>query len=349
LDSREVLSGVCGANDGNLRVLEGKLGGRIAARGNEIRFEGVDEAGVRRFKTMIDSLIAAVKEGESPSPEYVRALADMGNNTPGQDGGSPEALKYALELKDAEEALQGGGGQAGNGTPAYPPPGKADPMREALIRIPQGFKNVFPRGRNQAEYIRGMRSHDITFCVGPAGTGKTYLAIACALHLVLSKRIRKLVLTRPVVEAGESLGFLPGDLIQKINPYLRPLYDAMESLVPYEMIRRMEEDRIIEIAPLAYMRGRSLNDCMIILDEAQNTTKEQMKMFLTRIGEKARAVITGDITQIDLPKRVDSGLIHALSILSGIEGIHFACLHTVDVVRHPLIKKIIQAYDSKAI
>jgi phosphate starvation-inducible PhoH-like protein len=348
LDSREVLSGVCGANDGNLRVLEGKLGGRIAARGNEIRFEGVDEEGVRRFKTMIDSLIAAVKEGENPSPEYVRALADIGNNIPGKDGGSPEALGYAPALQETEEALQAGGGPAGNGTPACPPPGKADPMRDALIHIPQGFRNVFPRGRNQAEYIRGMRSHDITFCVGPAGTGKTYLAIACALHLVLSKRMRKLVLTRPVVEAGESLGFLPGDLIQKINPYLRPLYDAMESLIPYEMIRRMEEDGIIEIAPLAYMRGRSLNDCMIILDEAQNTTKEQMKMFLTRIGEKARAVITGDTTQIDLPKRVDSGLLHALSILSGIEGIHFAYLHTVDVVRHPLIKKIIQAYDSKA-
>jgi phosphate starvation-inducible PhoH-like protein len=172
------------------------------------------------------------------------------------------------------------------------------------------------------------------------------LAIAEALRLVLSKQMRKLVLTRPVVEAGESLGFLPGDLTQKINPYLRPLYDAMESLIPYELIHRMEETRSIEIAPLAYMRGRSLNDCVVILDEAQNTTKEQMKMFLTRIGERARAVITGDVTQIDLPRRVDSGLVHALSILKGVEGIHFAWLHTADVVRHPLIKKIIQAYNA---
>jgi phosphate starvation-inducible PhoH-like protein len=156
---------------------------------------------------------------------------------------------------------------------------------------------------------------------------------------------RKLVLTRPVVEAGESLGFLPGDLTQKINPYLRPLYDAMEALVPFELIRRMEEDRVIEIAPLAYMRGRSLNNCVVILDEAQNTTKEQMKMFLTRIGEGARAVVTGDVTQIDLPRRADSGLLHAVSILSGVEGIHFACLNTADVIRNPLIKKIIQAYD----
>jgi phosphate starvation-inducible PhoH-like protein len=148
-----------------------------------------------------------------------------------------------------------------------------------------------------------------------------------------------------VVEAGESLGFLPGDLAQKINPYLRPLYDAMESLIPYEVIRRMEETHTIEIAPLAYMRGRSLNDCVVVLDEAQNTTREQMKMFLTRIGEGARAMITGDPTQIDLPRRTESGLLHAISILSGIEGIHLAFLHTQDVVRNPLIKKIIAAYE----
>jgi phosphate starvation-inducible PhoH-like protein len=320
LDNRELLSGVCGANDGNLKVIEGSLGGRIAARGNEIRLEGVDETGLRHFKTMMDSLISAVREGENPSPEYVRALA----GTLGFDG------------------LAGLGGTPGEGSGQD----GMDPLRAALIHIPQGFNRVYPRSRNQARYIQGMRDHEISFCIGPAGTGKTYLAIAEALRLVLSKKLRKLVLTRPVVEAGESLGFLPGDLIQKINPYLRPLYDAMEALVPYELIHRMEETRAIEIAPLAYMRGRSLNDSMIILDEAQNTTREQMKMFLTRIGEGARAVVTGDITQIDLPKRVDSGLLHAVSVLSGVEGIHFAYLHTADVVRNPLIKKIIQAYDN---
>ena len=150
-----------------------------------------------------------------------------------------------------------------------------------------------------------------------------------------------------MVEAGESLGFLPGDLAQKINPYLRPLYDAMEALVPYETIRRLEDNRAIEIAPLAYMRGRSLNDCVVILDEAQNTSKEQMKMFLTRIGEGSQAIVTGDATQIDLPKRCESGLIHALTILSGVEGLHFSYLNTADVVRNPLIKKIIEAYDSE--
>ncbi|MDL2229673.1 PhoH family protein [Treponema sp. OttesenSCG-928-L16] len=307
LDSQAVLSGVCGSNDGNLRIIEGSLGGRIATRGNEIRLEGADEASAKRFRSMMDNLIKTVREGELPSPDYVKALAGL----PGEE------------------------------VPAR------DPLGEAAIHIPQGFGRVFPRSLNQASYIQGMRSHDITFCVGPAGTGKTYLAIAEALRLILSKKKRKLVLTRPVVEAGESLGFLPGDLAQKINPYLRPLYDAMESLIPFEIMRRMEESRIIEIAPLAYMRGRSLNDCVVILDEAQNTTKEQMKMFLTRIGEGGRAVITGDATQIDLPKRIDSGLLHAVSILSAVEGLHIAYLNTSDVVRNPLIKKIIHAYDNE--
>ncbi|MDR2258479.1 MAG: PhoH family protein [Treponema sp.] len=328
LDSGDLLSGVCGANDGNLKVIEGSLGGRIAARGNEIRLEGVDEAGVRRFKTMMDNLIAVVREGENPSPEYVRALAGTLVSGEDEDAGIP-----------AGESLS-------PGETLFPQAARRESpiFQDAVIQIPHGFRRVYPRSGNQAAYIRGMRSCDISFCVGPAGTGKTYLAIAEALRLVLSKKLRKLVLTRPVVEAGESLGFLPGDLAQKINPYLRPLYDAMESLIPFEVIRRMEESRVIEIAPLAYMRGRSLNDCVVILDEAQNTTKEQMKMFLTRIGEGARAVVTGDATQIDLPKRVDSGLLHAIDILGGVEGIYFAFLHTADVVRNPLIKKIIQAY-----
>lgn len=317
LDSGELLSGICGVNDGNLKVIECSLGGRIAARGNEIRFEGA-EAGVRCFKTMIDSLIAAVREGETPSPEYVEALA--------------------------ETLIPGGNGAVFR--PAEGPPGV---FRDAMIQIPHGFHRVYPRSKNQAAYIQGMRSRDVSFCVGPAGTGKTYLAIAEALRLLLSKKVRKLALTRPVVEAGENLGFLPGDLTQKISPYLRPLYDAMESLIPFEVIRRMEETRAIEIAPLAYMRGRSLNDCVVILDEAQNTTKEQMKMFLTRIGQGARAVVTGDVTQIDLPRKTDSGLLHAVEILRAVEGIYFAFLHTADVVRNPLIKKIIQAYDDQKI
>ena len=216
-----------------------------------------------------------------------------------------------------------------------------------VIAFTHRGKPIKAKTLGQSAYVEAIRTHDIVFSIGPAGTGKTYLAIAEALRLVLSKKMRKLVLTRPVVEAGESLGYLPGDLAQKINPYLRPLYDAMEALVPYETIRHLEETRAIEVAPLAYMRGRSLNDCAVILDEAQNTTKEQMKMFLTRIGQGARAIITGDATQIDLPRRTDSGLLHALSILSSVEGIYIAYLNTADVVRNPLIKKIIEAYDAE--
>ena len=307
LDSGDLLSGICGANDGNLKVMEDSLGGRIAARGNEIRIDGVDGNGARRFRTMMDNLISIVREGETPSPEYVGTLA--GAFSP--DGDAPSG----------------------------------DEMRDAAVRIPNGFRAVYPRGRAQAAYVRGMRDSEIAFCEGPAGTGKTFLAVAEALRLVLSKKLRRLVLTRPVVEAGESLGFLPGDLAQKINPYLRPLYDAMEALVPFEVVRRMEETRAIEIAPLAYMRGRSLRDCVVILDEAQNATREQMKMFLTRIGSGARAVVVGDVTQTDLPRGAESGLSHAAGVLRGVEGIHFSFLGAADVVRNPLIRKIIRAYD----
>jgi len=324
LDNRELLSGICGANDGNLKIIEGSLGGSITARGNEIHFESCGEDGVRRFRSMMDSLVSSVKKGEIPSPEYVRALASefIQNDENGSSliEGSPLA----------------GGDEKGE---AF--------FRDSMIQIPHGIRHVYPRTKNQAHYIRGMRENEICFCVGPAGTGKTFLAIAHALQMALSKKTRKIVLTRPVVEAGENLGFLPGDLSQKIDPYLRPLYDAMDALVPYEVIHKMEETRAIEIAPLAYMRGRSLNDCVVILDEAQNTTKEQMKMFLTRIGAGARAVITGDATQIDLPRKTDSGLLHAIEILKGIDGLHFSFLHTSDVARNPLVKKIIQAYDEK--
>lgn len=204
---------------------------------------------------------------------------------------------------------------------------------------------VKARGAHQLEYIRNILEQDINFGVGPAGTGKTYLAVACAVQALEREQVRRLVLVRPAVEAGERLGFLPGDLTQKVDPYLRPLYDALYEMLGFERVAKLIERNVIEIAPLAFMRGRTLNDAFVILDEAQNTTVEQMKMFLTRIGFGSTAVVTGDITQIDLPKGVRSGLKHAIEVLKGIDVIGFTWFDARDVVRHPLVKKILHAYD----
>lgn len=209
-------------------------------------------------------------------------------------------------------------------------------------------KTITPKTLSQREYLHAMRNADMTFAAGPAGTGKTYLAVAMALSLLMSKRVKRLILTRPAVEAGEKLGFLPGDMAQKVNPYLRPLYDALHDMLDFEKVAEMVETGVIEIAPLAFMRGRTLNDAFIILDEAQNTTVEQMKMFVTRLGFGSRAVITGDITQIDLPDtggKNRSGLVHALQVLRNIEGVAMLHFHQEDVIRHPLVGRIVHAYD----
>jgi len=213
------------------------------------------------------------------------------------------------------------------------------------IHIPRGIKSVYPKNRKQAALIDSIYANDITFGLGPAGTGKTYIAVALALKLLLSHKVRKLILTRPVVEAGESLGFLPGDLVQKINPYLRPLFDIMETLLPADVLRSMEESNVIEVAPLAYMRGRTLHNAVVILDEAQNTTKEQMKMFLTRMGEGSKLVITGDPSQSDIRGRSESGLVHAVSLIRMIDGIGTVEFSADEVVRHSLVQKIINAYE----
>ena len=215
------------------------------------------------------------------------------------------------------------------------------------ISIPGSTRKVYPKTRNQCALVNAFRKNDLVFAVGPAGSGKTFLAVAEALRLVLSKKINSIILTRPVVEAGESLGFLPGSLEEKINPYLRPLYDSMNSCIPHETVHKLTENGIIEIAPLAYMRGRTLNNAAVILDEAQNTTSEQMKMFLTRMGENSKVFITGDITQIDLPKRYNSGLVHALKILRDIPEISIVELDGSDVVRSSLVRKIVQAYENE--
>lgn len=212
-----------------------------------------------------------------------------------------------------------------------------------LIKTPKG--SVKPRSRHQRDYVRSIQRHDINFGIGPAGTGKTYLAVACAVEALISERVNRLLLVRPAVEAGEKLGFLPGDLTQKIDPYLRPLYDALYEMLGFEKVGRLIEKNVIEVAPLAYMRGRTLNNSFIILDESQNTTTAQMKMFLTRIGFGSTAVITGDVTQIDLPKGTRSGLVHVSKVLGEIQEIGFTYFNARDVVRHRLVQRIVEAYD----
>ncbi|MDH4555103.1 PhoH family protein [Pseudomonas sp. BN417] len=220
----------------------------------------------------------------------------------------------------------------------------ASPKTEAVtLRTRKG--NIRPRGANQQRYVKSILDHDINFGIGPAGTGKTYLAVACAVDALEREQVRRILLVRPAVEAGEKLGFLPGDLSQKIDPYLRPLYDALYEMLGFEQVAKLIEKQVIEVAPLAYMRGRTLNNSFIILDESQNTTLEQMKMFLTRIGFGSTAVITGDITQIDLPRGTKSGLTHVIDVLRDVPGISFTHFKSHDVVRHPLVQRIVEAYD----
>jgi phosphate starvation-inducible PhoH-like protein len=318
LEQTSELADLCGANDYNLRVMERLVGCRIFCRGNELFLDTEDEGSRELFRLLVERLLESMSEGLPPSPELIIAIhADL---TP---EGSPNGAGAKASCADSSDFLG------------------------SCLQIPGGFGKVFPRGKTQSLFLKGLATHDLSFAVGPAGTGKTYLAVAWALRELLTKSKRKLILTRPVVEAGESLGYLPGDLAQKISPYLRPLYDAMEALVPFEVVRRLEESRAIEIAPLAYMRGRSLSNCVVILDEAQNTTKEQMKMFLTRLGENAKAIVTGDVTQIDLPRKGESGLAHALQLLSRVDEVFVCRLDARDVVRSPLARRIIEAYESE--
>jgi phosphate starvation-inducible PhoH-like protein len=309
LKDRQILCELCGVNDTNLRTLENLLGARIYSQGNEILLESDDDTTRTVFRGVLDQLEDHVRLGRVPEPALIRAI-------------------HGSMVGDAKD---------GDGLRS---------LREATVTIPNGLKKVFPKSMVQAQYLRALTESELVFAIGPAGTGKTYLAVAHALRAVLTKQHRRLILTRPVVEAGESLGYLPGDLEQKISPYLRPLYDSMEALLPPEVVRRMEENRMLEVAPLAYMRGRTLMDSYVILDEAQNTTREQMKMFLTRIGEGSRVAVTGDITQVDLPKRQPSGLRHTIPLLSPISEIRFVFFGEADVVRHELVRKIVRAYEA---
>jgi phosphate starvation-inducible PhoH-like protein len=253
-------------------------------------------------------------------------------------GLSPESLHLQLQQAGLEHMLESAEQHAeenNNGSAG-----------QAIQVIRTKRASIKPRGQNQQGYVRTIKANDINFGIGPAGTGKTYLAVACAVEALLEEKVRRILLVRPAVEAGEKLGFLPGDLAQKIDPYLRPLYDALYEMLGFETVDKYIERNIIEVAPLAFMRGRTLNNAFIILDEAQNTTREQMKMFLTRIGFGSTAVITGDATQIDLPRGSPSGLTHVSNILSDVEGIGFTYFSNTDVVRHPIVQRIVEAYDS---
>jgi phosphate starvation-inducible PhoH-like protein len=232
------------------------------------------------------------------------------------------------------------------GDPNPPADTAGDEDGAERLSIQTRYKLIRPRGANQTAYMRNIRDHDLAFGIGPAGTGKTYLAVACAIEALEHESVRRIVLVRPAVEAGERLGFLPGDMSQKVDPYLRPMYDALYDMMGAERVTRLIERNVIEIAPLAFMRGRSLNESFVILDEAQNTSAEQMKMFLTRIGFGSRAVVTGDVTQVDLPTRQESGLKNAVRILENVAGISFTFFTPRDVVRHHLVQKIVEAYEA---
>jgi len=316
------LANLCGPLDENLRQLESRLGVQIRRRGDTFRVTG------ERAESAEEALreLFELTKREDVTPEHVHlALREIENGPAGRGGAAGGAAAGA--------AGQAGAADAGS---------RDDPQS---VRVPRGA--IRPRGAHQREYVADIRRSDLTFGIGPAGTGKTYLAVACAVEALQAERVRRIILVRPAVEAGERLGFLPGDLTQKVDPYLRPMYDALYEMMGFDRVARFIERNVIEVAPLAFMRGRSLNESFIILDEAQNTTIEQMKMFLTRIGFGSKAVVTGDVTQTDLPVGKTSGLRHVIEVLRGVDGISFAHFDAHDVVRHPLVQRIVQAYEAR--
>lgn len=308
-DDARSLQNLCGQHDRNLHLIEERLSIRINNRGNRFRVEGDKEA-IRSGCTLIKSLYNRTLKGEQLTLDQLHL--SLG------DAAVAEQTQYSKEIDDTIESIA------------------SIRTRKLLVK---------PRGANQKNYVQAVRGNDINFGVGPAGTGKTYLAVACAVEALERDQIERILLVRPAVEAGEKLGFLPGDLSQKVDPYLRPLYDALYEMLGFERVDKLIERHVIEIAPLAYMRGRTLNNAFIILDESQNTTREQMKMFLTRIGFGSTAVITGDTSQVDLPKGVQSGLRHVLDVLKDVEGISFTTFKPKDVVRHRLVMRIVEAYE----
>lgn len=305
-DNKRLLN-LCGRCDEHLRLIEDRLCVDIKQRGYTFSISGSPDA-VQKACSALNDLYNEAKKQRFLEPQQVHLYLQT----------SQQKARLETE-KNTSRTLQ------------------------MDIRLKREV--ISARGESQVNYLKNILNHDINFGIGPAGTGKTYLAVACAVQALETERVSRIILVRPIVEAGEKLGFLPGDLAQKVHPYLRPLYDALYEMIGFEAVGQLIERNIIELLPLAYMRGRSLNDSYIILDEAQNTTTEQMKMFLTRIGFNSKAVITGDVTQIDLVNHRDSGLIHAMDVLQDVKGISFSRFKTSDVVRHPLVQCIVEAYE----
>ena len=304
-DDSALLAELFGTHDDHLKILEGHLGVSCTPKGNQVDLSG-DPLQVELASKVLSGLYHVLRRGIPVTSNDVAA-----------------ALRIVCADRNAEVS---------------------DVFQDVVFRSSRN-KIITPKSVAQKRYLDAIRDRDIVFGIGPAGTGKTFLAMAMAVSYLLKKEVRRIVLARPAVEAGEKLGFLPGDMAEKVNPYLRPLHDALYTMLEYEQAGKLMERGVIEVAPLAFMRGRTLNDSFVILDEAQNTTTEQMKMFLTRIGFGSKAVITGDITQTDLPSGRVSGLNEALSILEGVEGIRFCRFTEIDVVRHPIVQEVIRAYE----
>lgn len=300
------MASLCGQFDEHLRQIERRLGVEIANRGNQFQIIGAGRPAQAALR-LLQSLF------EATLTEVI----------------TPERVHMSLQEASVDELVDGSPAASSN-----------------VMSIRTKRAVIAPRGPNQQAYLRNIQRHDISFGIGPAGTGKTFLAVASAVAALENDEVRRLILARPAVEAGEKLGFLPGDMAQKVDPYLRPLYDALYEMLGFERVVKLQERNVIEVAPLAFMRGRTLNESFIILDEAQNTTVEQIKMFLTRVGFGSKAVVTGDITQIDLPRNKESGLRHVIEVLNDVEGISFTFFTTRDVVRHPLVQRIVAAYEA---
>jgi len=355
------LAALCGQFDENIRLIEQRLDVDIRSRDNFFAAYG-DLAAANQATAVIYNLYQQTAHYAELSPEEVHLNLRQSQPQPEQQSEEQPSNKHSRQQTNSTGTPSRKEASFMETPPLSSPKPKNSPKFEnsprpasgpepienaenfSVIRTKKG--NIKPRGINQQRYVRAIQTHDVNFGIGPAGTGKTYLAVACAVEALLRDEVERILLVRPAVEAGERLGFLPGDLAQKVDPYLRPLYDALHEMLGFETVAKLQERNVIEIAPLAYMRGRTLNGAYILLDEAQNTTREQMKMFLTRIGFGSTAVITGDMSQVDLPRGVNSGLVHACEVLQDVQEVSFTHFISRDVVRHPIVQSIVDAYDA---